>query len=113
MDMLRVTVEAAAANENIPDAELMLERFDMYRKDRDTGNSSVFFSVQLYTKCAVLTLICAVLTTNLCSSKIALCSCAKNDHCKTRLKCTKNAIFGSRGIPNFRGVMLDIDRNII
>jgi hypothetical protein len=48
MDMLRATVEATGvdvvgvveswASENIPDAELMLEGFDMYRKDRDTGN---------------------------------------------------------------------------
>ena len=48
MDMLRVTVVATGADvvgvteswagEDIPDAELMLEGFDMYRRDRDTGN---------------------------------------------------------------------------
>ena len=69
--------------------------------------SSVFFSVQLYTKCAVLRLICAVLKTNLCSSKITLCSCAKNDRCKTCLKCS----FGTRRIQNFLAVMLAINWN--
>ena len=49
----------------------------------------MFFSVQLYTKCAVLRLFCAVLKTNLYSSEIILCICAENDHCRTRLKCTK------------------------
>ena len=48
MDMLRVTVVAVGAdvvglveswaNESIPDAELTLEGFDMYRRDRETGN---------------------------------------------------------------------------
>ena len=57
----------------------------------------------------------AVLKKNVCSSKITLCSCAKNDHCRTRLKCTKNAVplrlfFGSRRIQNSHGDASDYSK---